>query len=1134
MAESVANVAKLFINTGSVLRELGLEFVYGEEGGVEPEPCGRRLGDVYPELCASCSGGRLCSLCGEELYRHQCEAIKALENGRNLVLVAGTGSGKTEAWLLYALNRSLAARRNGGRFRTLVVYPTKALEHDQAARIAEYFRDLGFRVEEREGALIGDMFYIDADVWDRLVYAMGRKLLVERLVDAYVVATNPEMLRSELNRCGGGDYGDTRLREFVRRVDMVVVDELDYYRGARATMLLETIFLLIRCSRARAPQFVVMSGTLSGVSTLKDLLERFTGRETVVIEGRGFAARNRTYVVVGRRDKLVEAHRALLSLLARPGAREFLGSLRSLRGVRVEDFEEFKGVAIGLLYELDAVPIPRDLFDDVARVKRALEDAVRGLDEYVPELARRYACDGAATLVFTNRIVDAERLARKTRELMRNVAEPGYADVCGEVAVHHSEMDRDERARVEEGVRQGKVRVVFTVRTLQHGIDIGEVLRVVHVGLPPDVRDYLQREGRKGRRRGIEYTETVIFPTNPDARAILSRGLETLRKWIELGPELTWVNPDSLYVKLYRTLAKLHVGDREGIDEDARRLAEKMGLVTRRENGALTLSDCGNYEFGRFWIYSHSGRRRIGVELEDVDGRRKPVDVHVNMSDLARLQPGYVHYLGEGDGVVKEVELGGESVTVVEVEPRRFAALATSGVLPECLVGAYNEYVRICSRWGQDPDFAGDVRSGRLWAEYCPVVEIRPLDRDRGFGMYRVWPREVRWVVESRRVVLDRDRGVYRKPLETIQIRCRPRPGNCLSGAISCNGNAALSRLCYEDYTYYHITDLDPEDAANLDQLEVGLELVKAVLRARHGVSIDHIKWFLDARVLKVLESDPVGLIDALRRGGFVDTRGVRVDCGTLLREISGLQIDETLLLLVSQSHRRVWRRLMELLYLSGEGSVKQLAIKALSYICDTAVVELRSLVERLAGLGTVWGQLLLSARPPEGHVVVDWVRAGPGEGVSEGYALYAHGYAHPQVYWDFADFAKDLHESIMKSLEVVKVLHYGNRELVERLVREYPAIRRVATFVDVHAELTKALNYGGPLPLSAVDEAVRASRLGGRIPGEPLRVLEVELANNPETAKVESIKTRLIRLAETRVRTIAMTYQIVQALNKI
>lgn len=70
---------------------------------------------------------------GEEPYSHQIEFGREVMTGRNSILSAGTGSGKTEAALVPAL---LTGKR------VFLLYPTKALLHDQLGRVERIAKDV--------------------------------------------------------------------------------------------------------------------------------------------------------------------------------------------------------------------------------------------------------------------------------------------------------------------------------------------------------------------------------------------------------------------------------------------------------------------------------------------------------------------------------------------------------------------------------------------------------------------------------------------------------------------------------------------------------------------------------------------------------------------------------------------------------------------------------------------------------------------------------------------------------------------------------------------------------------------------------------------------------------------------------
>ncbi|WP_457619975.1 helicase-related protein [Methanopyrus sp.] len=147
---------------------------------------------------------------------------------------------------------------------------------------------------------------------------------------------------------------------------------------------------------------------------------------------------------------------------------------------------------------------PGRLAAEVRRVTRRRVEIVRGRGRFAPrtywaylprsgsETVRwlaRFAVDPSVrTIVYANSRATAERLARA----LRSEGLP--------VAVHHGALPKDERRSVERAFKRGDLRLVVTVRTLEVGIDVGSVGRVVHLGLPPRVSDFLQREGRAGRR----------------------------------------------------------------------------------------------------------------------------------------------------------------------------------------------------------------------------------------------------------------------------------------------------------------------------------------------------------------------------------------------------------------------------------------------------------------------------------------------------------------------------------------------------------------------------------------------------------------------------------------------------------
>jgi ATP-dependent helicase YprA (DUF1998 family) len=74
------------------------------------------------------------------LYAHQEQSIRRAADGRNVVVATGTGSGKTEAFLLPILDslvREKARGELGPGVRALLLYPMNALANDQMKRLRQ-------------------------------------------------------------------------------------------------------------------------------------------------------------------------------------------------------------------------------------------------------------------------------------------------------------------------------------------------------------------------------------------------------------------------------------------------------------------------------------------------------------------------------------------------------------------------------------------------------------------------------------------------------------------------------------------------------------------------------------------------------------------------------------------------------------------------------------------------------------------------------------------------------------------------------------------------------------------------------------------------------------------------------------
>ncbi|MEM2024935.1 MAG: DEAD/DEAH box helicase, partial [Desulfurococcaceae archaeon] len=115
------------VSTGSVLSSKGYSYLSYVEPGSDPSTTSALFKDIVPELS-------LLDIGGQRLYTHQHVAYSKLREGLNVVLRAGTGSGKTEAWTLYFLEQVKSSRD----YYAIALYPTLALANDQIKRLEKY------------------------------------------------------------------------------------------------------------------------------------------------------------------------------------------------------------------------------------------------------------------------------------------------------------------------------------------------------------------------------------------------------------------------------------------------------------------------------------------------------------------------------------------------------------------------------------------------------------------------------------------------------------------------------------------------------------------------------------------------------------------------------------------------------------------------------------------------------------------------------------------------------------------------------------------------------------------------------------------------------------------------------------
>ncbi len=286
-----------------------------------------------------------------ELTEPQIQSVPLIQEGRNLLLIAPTGIGKTEAALIPILDT--ITREKPPRISCLYITPLRALNRDMLRRMDFFGEYLGLEVAVRHG---------DTSTAERARQSRS---------PPDILITTPETLQIM--------FTGSRLRQHLRQVRWVVVDEVHELaadeRGAQLSVALERLLRLTE----REYQRVGLSATVGSPKEVASFLGG-VGREVDVVDLRAvkpmqlevelpqvkesdeeladaLRVKPQQASALRRARDLFESHRSTLFFVNTRDAAEFLSSRYKFwenvpagvhhgslsKDVRVRAEEEFKG-----------------------------------------------------------------------------------------------------------------------------------------------------------------------------------------------------------------------------------------------------------------------------------------------------------------------------------------------------------------------------------------------------------------------------------------------------------------------------------------------------------------------------------------------------------------------------------------------------------------------------------------------------------------------------------------------------------------------------------------------------------------------------------------------------------------------
>jgi len=375
------------------------------------------------------------SLGWQELRPVQSLSIEACLDGANLVILAPTAGGKTEAAFFPVISQMLSEAWTG--LSILYVSPIRALLNNQEQRLQRYFQLVG-----RTAAC----WHGDTSQGDK------RRIVAE---PSDCLLTTPESLEVILVS------SKTDHAEFFKNVRLVVIDELHAFAGDDRGWHLLSVFARIQKLAGRDLQRVGLSAT---VGNPKEMLEWVSSG----------SARNRQVVSPPPTS-------------------------RQSPDVQLDYVESLANAAkiISLLHK------------------------------------------GEKRLVFCDSRSRVEELALLLRE--RGI----------ETFVSHSSLGLEERRQAEEAFAQRQNCVIVATSSLELGLDVGDLDRVIQIDAPPTVSSFLQRMGRTGRRANTR-SNCLFLATNEEG---MLRAAALLALWREGFVEPVAAPPKPFHILAQQLMA---------------------------------------------------------------------------------------------------------------------------------------------------------------------------------------------------------------------------------------------------------------------------------------------------------------------------------------------------------------------------------------------------------------------------------------------------------------------------------------------------------------------------------------------------------------------------------------------------
>lgn len=475
---------------------------------------------------------------------------------KQLLLSMPTGGGKTEAFMIPLLSHIYLKKKSGAGngVKSIVIYPTNALANDQALRFVELLYKVNKKLSEsgvrREdlitiGILSGDtpnktndliqesLIKIcprcgKSDKWDRVKArengilvctnelhdgsVCGANLDFCRLRKEDIISSPPDILITNPDEINFALQSPRYLPIFQTPIESIVFDEVHIYQGVFGCHIAHLLRRLEE-TMCHKPLYIGMSATIGNAKELAALLFDELKEDICYIRNE-----NNKYVT----DQIIKTRlHALIKPYLRDVARTRDGQTRnkyvrtmtvalsiSLFIAHLITDSHFRKSIVFANYRADA--------DDLASYLKERE--ILDVRQYYKEILEKIEANKPLS--------EEEREICEFMHQWSNVILTQLHNINTEMEVgwNRGGLEKEERIRSIHRFSRNNIMsdnpddslpvdVMVATKSLEVGIDIGDVTTVINSSAPFTVNEYVQRIGRGGRKKD-SLAITIINPEN--------------------------------------------------------------------------------------------------------------------------------------------------------------------------------------------------------------------------------------------------------------------------------------------------------------------------------------------------------------------------------------------------------------------------------------------------------------------------------------------------------------------------------------------------------------------------------------------------------------------------------------------